>query len=480
MSASLRPLLRSLSMHRTTNLEHQRRLGLWFGLAILTGLAGGMAGLVATGRFVSPDVSLPASAVSVTGALPLLLVLYGVGIVVARMRSAPGQAVPLFTAGFLLRVMVGIALAYLVQVDDEIGLYMWAAEDAGEWGRGNFVANRGGYVTMVTALFYVFGPNLLIAKYMNAFLGSMVAFVIYDLALEMGGSRRTARRAFVIGMFLPPLVYWSSLNMKEIGTAFLFTLMLWALVRGQKLKLSNLLRALALVAAIGWFREPAWAGIGLLAVMSVSGIGVVKSESRRGDRWWIGRRIVVVVVIVALAGGVVLPLAQELRESVVLERISDESYQARALPEGARVADVLEGQGGVSLWNSAVLGVRGVLAPSPLRVLYGFSLQAVIESIIAIVWYVLVPLAVVGVWFGRARAGVVGVGAWVVVTIGLVSMALPVGGILARHRVSVIPAMVGLAALRLGGGVGVTKFERLWVVVVSVFSMAFLVWRVVG
>ncbi len=88
----------------------------------------------------------------------------------------------------------------------------------------------GTWVYLESAIFFVFGPRVLLPLLLNAALSSGLVLLLFDLCRRLFGSTAALLAAAVIA-FYPSLMLWSSLNLKDALALFFIGLCLWCLAR---------------------------------------------------------------------------------------------------------------------------------------------------------------------------------------------------------------------------------------------------------
>jgi 4-amino-4-deoxy-L-arabinose transferase-like glycosyltransferase len=126
-----------------------------------------------------------------------------------------------------------------------------------------------GYHYVNGALYYIFGSFRAVASEANAVLGTVSIFLIYRL------SRRffhvlVARRAVLLMAFVPSMILWNSIALKDTLTTFLIVLTLWSCIRlKDRFTLRNLLLTLLPIIAIQPIRFYMLYFLGLAVVVSL-------------------------------------------------------------------------------------------------------------------------------------------------------------------------------------------------------------------
>ena len=357
---------------------------------------GCLAGVTAVFIVSSVDLNdmIPFSFYSVLEAIPLMLFLYFIGMgLVAYVSRIPGRFA-LFTLAFLLRVVVSIVLAQLFQYDDEVQFHFTGIEQRhadSSW------APSVGYYWLTSTLYYLFGPNLLLPKLVNSLWGSLLPFFVYGLGERLFNNSRVAWRAFLFAAFLPPLVVFSSVNLKEILTAFLLVLTLWFLIVPRRPLVQRMLGVFVTLVTLYWLRGVPWVTVALTGPVAYFVFGNM-GRLRMSRAKWIGG-----VVFTGLVLVVVSPyLFERVRESLVSRTTKETYYVNRFANSSATVTGFLNRSDPLSPKNFAVLFVRGLYSPPLLRIFSGpLHVDRMIEALNMAVWYFLFPFAVVGVLIGR-------------------------------------------------------------------------------
>ena len=83
-------------------------------------------------------------------------------------------------------------------------------------------------------IFFLFGENYLIVKFLLAILGSFTAVLLYGLGKEIFGSEKVALTAALAAACLPELIYWSGYITPETLSVFMLILPIFFLTRSLK------------------------------------------------------------------------------------------------------------------------------------------------------------------------------------------------------------------------------------------------------
>src|SRR5215470_3232061 len=187
-----------------------RQTTCWFTSSLIACL--GSAFVLYVVSLIDPALLVPVSTASLLQAIPLTFFCYFAGILLVQRLSSLRNRFLLFTIIFILRIVTGFALAFLFQYDDErafheaglaqmYGLFSW---DSGT-----------GYYHLVNMIYAIFWPNILLPKALNSLWGALLPFLAYDLGDRLFDDSRAGWRSFLFAAFLPPLVLFSAVNLKE-------------------------------------------------------------------------------------------------------------------------------------------------------------------------------------------------------------------------------------------------------------------------
>ena len=125
------------------------------------------------------------------------------------------------------------------------------------------------YYYIVAALYYVFGAWPIVAKLLNAVVGTLSVRLAYDVALGMTGNAAMALRTAAYAAFFPSLVLWSALNIRDCWVVMLILLICReAMALQDGLRLRPVLALAAAVLVVMQFREYIFLAVAAPAVVS--------------------------------------------------------------------------------------------------------------------------------------------------------------------------------------------------------------------
>ncbi|MGH8008904.1 MAG: hypothetical protein ACREQ3_18100, partial [Candidatus Binatia bacterium] len=275
--------------------------------------------------------------------------------------------------------------------------------------------------------------------------------------------------------FLPPLVIYSAVTLKEIPTAFLLVFILWFLVVSPRSVIEKTVGVVVSLAVLYWLRGAPWMVMALMGVATYLLLG----ETWR-LRSVIGMRLLPNLLLGGLVAFFVLPFLLEPIREVVLSRLTREALLERYIDSSATVMQFVDISQPLSFQNLAIFFFRGLYSPSPLRFLFDYGLSPIIEALTMIVWYVLFPFAIIGFLAERRKGGVIACGVIGLGILAVATMGVMVGTDPYRHRVP----MMGLLFILAGGGFTREVWRRnqnifyLWWLGVFLFTASWIRFRI--
>jgi Dolichyl-phosphate-mannose-protein mannosyltransferase len=165
----------------------------------------------------------------------------------------------------------------------------------------------GTFVYLETAIFAIFGPNVVVVEMVNAAVGAILSVFAFDLSRRMFGDDRGGLIAATLCAFFPSLVLWTSLNLKESLTLVAAAVTLWLLLIFYKRPTPWLLLALYLP-LLPMESLRLYIFVGLVIVLPI-GVALASFQTRAG-------RIALTVPAIAFS---VLLLGYEIASSAQLE-----------------------------------------------------------------------------------------------------------------------------------------------------------------
>lgn len=208
---------------------------------------------VATGAMLGVACGLPLAFGNVR---PLILApVLCLGLVGLASLLAPRESRRTLQAGVLLALVMRLAVAvvlyhgsvesgrggFITGDDRSYATLSWAFAEylhgrpiepyvPPSWGTESYLF--GTYVYLESAIFYVFGNDVLLMTFLNGAALSIAALLLYDLTRRIF-SERAGFAAATIVAFYPSLVLWSALNLKDAVALLFITALLWLIHRLQ-------------------------------------------------------------------------------------------------------------------------------------------------------------------------------------------------------------------------------------------------------
>ena len=246
-----------------------------------------------------------------------------------------------FSLALILRI-IWVVFSYYYYIDatgqpfefnvaDALGYHLDAEWMAGEdWNAtrsylfGNLIAlSDSGFPLYLSIVYRIFGPNIMIARIINAIISSISCILLYRLAARTFGED-TGRMAGIMMAFMPNLIVYCGYHLKETVMLFLeiaFLERLDHVIRSKKISLINIIVPSLLVGCMFLFRTV----LGAAAVFSFATTVILSSAPNMKRN---GRRAVLigwgVLAIVVMSEGTaateVESLWEERDENVVNKR----------------------------------------------------------------------------------------------------------------------------------------------------------------
>jgi hypothetical protein len=379
------------------------------------------------------------SAAAVVGIAAYAAALTGAAVLLLRRAHTEAVLVPVAVGlGLRLAVMVTAHVASVVHGDhgffflddrgyDEIGRRLADAWRAGRLPDITSVQYAGSYAFgfegFVGAIYFVAGPHVVAIKLANVLLGTAAVLLAARVASLLFGDTAGRRTAWLVALS-PTLVWWSATMLKEAIAAFLLLAVLLEVL--QLWQPRALILALAAMAALGITRITAAIAV---AIAVVVGLGVAAIRMRRAVSWP-ALAFAAGAAIVAVGLGVAA-LSRGNMASIVNQYAHTAGSVTRVYGTGHPLfvpVDLLKTLVAPYPW------VFGRASWTWYRALYPGMW----------VWYVLLPLAAVGIWRLRRQLDallvVLPIGVVLVIDAFLLGFAF-------RQRSTVEPVILTLVAV---------------------------------
>lgn len=300
----------------------------------------------------------------------------------------------LVTLALGVRLFANYVSPLFVVFDDELGYSRIAvevssslnSEESYPWGYYPW-GNVSGF------LYYLFGASPHVVKALNAWLGVLTAFALCRVASRLYRDPRVSRLALLAGLFLPPLIFLSSIALKEQLIAFLLVLILFGITEKHW---SGWALATVGILLLAQFRfDFALGVIGLIGIY-----WTVRCCTHRRLPWLL-KPMALVLGVAVLIGFLAMALQLEaVQESKAFQVFSGEDKRgiAQMRQSQAQFVEYLDVGNTFALKNLLLAPVRSVYSPSPLRPLKSPSFEVLFEALtLTLFWYIVFPYAVLGI-----------------------------------------------------------------------------------
>ncbi|MDX6383882.1 MAG: hypothetical protein QOK48_1455 [Blastocatellia bacterium] len=315
----------------------------------------------------------------------------------------------LFAAGLLVRIFVG-TLIYVFQWQTFFGgdaltydLFGFALMKTWDGDKsyqslvdlfsGGGAASGWGMLYVVGVIYKIVGRNMLATQYINSILGAATAPLAYMISLELFPNRRVARVCALLTAFFPSLVLWTSQGLKDGPIIFLLTMaMLATLKLGNRFSYKYLIALALSLCGLITLRFYVFYII-VLAITAAFIMG-----RRRLTAQSFARQFIVMGVIgVALAYFGVSRYAGQQFESYgnmkQLQLMHLDASQSAQSGFGKDI-DVSTPEGALTAIPIGMTYL--ILAPFPWQLT---SLRQMITLPEMVIWWLSLPLLVLGLWF---------------------------------------------------------------------------------
>jgi len=242
-------------------------------------------------------------------------------------------------------------------------------------------------------LYYFFGVSPHVVKALNAFLGVIAAFMLCRVSYRLYGDYRISRLVLYLGLFLPPLIFLSSITLKEQLISFLLVLILFGIVEKKWYGWN-----LAAVGMILLFQFRFELALCVLSLISFFWLWRYCYHSRVPK---LVRPVALTICSLLLAWlGFMAFEIESVQQSNAVKFFSgaDERSSAALRSNSARFVGYLDVEQPFAFRNLVLPPIRSVYSPSPFRPLKSPSRYVVFEAlVISLWWYIAVPYTLLGV-----------------------------------------------------------------------------------
>jgi Dolichyl-phosphate-mannose-protein mannosyltransferase len=253
-------------------------------------------------------------------------------------------------------------------------------------------ASAWGMVNLIAAVYSIIGRNTLAIQFVNSVIGAATAVLVFYCAQHVYKNSRVARIAAVFVAFFPSLVLWSAQGLKDAPIVFFLVLAILASLRlNEKLSLKH---AAILILALFSILSLRFYVFYMIAVAIAGGfvIGLQKFTPKNFARQF----IVLILVGVSLTYlGVTRYASLQFERYGSLEVLQKSRLDLSRAGSGfGRDVDVSTTQGAISTIPTGLVYL--LFAPFPWQLV---TLRQSITFPEMIIWWLSIPLLVLGMWY---------------------------------------------------------------------------------
>jgi hypothetical protein len=315
----------------------------------------------------------------------------------------------IFLSGLLVRVFVGTVI-YAFHFQEFFGgdaltfdffgnalLQVWEGQTqfirSVELFSSNGAGSGWGMLYMVAAIYKIVGQNMLATQYVNCVIGAASAPLAYLISIEIFPNKRIARICALMSAFFPSLVLWSCQGLKDGPIIFLLTLsMLATLKLGEKFSVKFVVALVLSLFCLLTLRFYVF----YIVVIAVTAAFILGRRQLTAQSF--ARQMIIIILIGLGLGyfGVSRYASQQFETFASAEQLQRMRLDASqsAASGFAEDVDVSTASGALS---TIPLGLTYLLlAPFPWQLA---SLRQAITLPEMVVWWLSIPLLVLGAWF---------------------------------------------------------------------------------
>lgn len=344
-----------------------------------------------------------ARAVSLCALLAVVII-----ILIFRQRDNSRFLLRIFVSGLLMRMVVACGI-YIYKAQNFFGGdaftydYFGYAQQQG-WAGNHFYQTLAetftngsgsgwGMVYLVAAIYGLVGRNMLAVQLVNSVIGAVTAVLIFMCAQRVFNNLRVARVAAIAVAFYPSLILWSSQGLKDGPIVFFLALSILATLKlGEKLSLKYIVILLISLLALLSLRFYVF----YIVVVAIGGAFVIGMQSVTAVSFLRQFTAILLLGLALLYFGVTRSASVQIGEYGSLERLQRSRQDlARSAESGfGRDVDVSTTSGALSTIPVGLVYL--LFAPFPWQLA---SLRQSITLPEMVVWWLSIPLLVLGLWF---------------------------------------------------------------------------------
>lgn len=331
-------------------------------------------------------------------------------------------------------------------------------------GEGFYISNI--YYALNGILYYLFGENTLVGRALNIFVGSLIPFMLYDIARKTYKDGKVARLVLYLAVFGPPLIIFSGVQLKESLISFLIVSSVWSLMCLRN-PLASFMVSLFSIIFLGMIRLPIALLTAAMVLLQKLLLRRRKSEKLKVRRLIMPASIVFVTLFVLLQYS---PLGNYLitkyyRPNLIERHLGD---------TGAIAARFIDKEEVFSPFNIIFIMVRSIFSPSPLRFLVSPGFSVYIETLITGFWYLIVPLWItsfLATWRNKEKITI----NFIPISIFIIASLAFLGPFpeLLRYRIASFPLFTLMAAQGFYETKRRKKIVKVWILLIMIFHIIY-------
>lgn len=353
----------------------------------------GLYGLFSASRVDPWNLSVTPKVVFFLGGL------YTSGMFILRLIRADREWIPLWTVGFWLRVILGYVLgAFHLDQDEEI-LHVMSLHFAEEHDFTKFYTSDG-YAALLAWLYIVVDPSIMVGKGLNAFATTLAAFFIAEVAGRLQAGRKASSFALSCALFLPPMLIYGALNLKEGVSMLILAFALWIANKNEWSATKSLLGALSSL----WLAAALRPGLAAIVALTIA-LWIIFRKRRENRGVW-GQLVtqggvVGVCLLAAFCFGWWSAASEHIKTRLWIG--TEASWSTFRQSNTAVISGFLNKESPWNPRNVVVQLLRVPFSPSPLSFIRNPTVRGIMDSALGLTLYLLWPFALIGAWSCRRQ-----------------------------------------------------------------------------
>lgn len=388
-----------------------------------------------------------------------------------------------FIAGYVVRLVFAIAYYRILfeagslgfGFNDDLEYHRWAEANMRSLGsavESSTVMANSGFFLWSAFLYSIFGPNTLVVRVFNSFVGMLWLVPVARLA-EAYGEPRVTRLSIILTAWLPPLIWLQCMHFKDAISGLALLCALVALPSLADRPVRNSVAIVVCSIVLAFFRRDLLGWVYAIAVLALSGYGLR------------GRRLVAVVTLALMIGAgafTAFPLYATKGYGAILSEVNSNEDLTEVLSRSAKVGDTAGFLGWFfvrnvdDLWKLPLSMVAAHFVPFPSLTDSG-SVHSALVGWANVPTVLFLPLLAVGFLISLRRGPIRHIVVHGMYAGGIMSVALMGLGVI-RYReqfggLLAILVALGFEGRRLYGRILLRLYSGLLLAVVAFFAWKF-------